>query len=194
LGAFEAMCLACKNKTLTVCCKIAVFIFAAASVLRAEWSLTASDTSYVFTLSIPIAHNAEHVIEYLWSPAVLARLSRRISNVKVISSQTDSQTIEYSFSFLGYSSRALYLRYKSLPECITVKQLSFSTNSTIWPVPLSSQAIYTVDLMLPQSALHYSQIVVFSKTLKPWDVLYVRILISMVVSDFHNILKDFSDK
>lgn len=188
------MCLAFKNNIIK---KYYIFIFLAflpIATIASQWHLTANDTQFVFTCAIPITNNPDSVIEYLWCPQVLKKLSSRISKIDIISSLKDSQTVMYTFSFLGNNSNATYLRHKSSPNNIVVEQLSFSCNWTLWPKPISSQAKYSVDTLLPVRSLHYSQTVVFNKTIKPWDVLYARILLSQTVTNLEKILKNFTGK
>jgi len=173
------------------------FIFLAflpTTAIASEWHLTANDTAFVFTCTIPIANNPDSVIKFLWRPEVLKKLSSRISKIDIVSSLKDSQTVVYAFSFFGYNSNATYLRHKSSPNNIDVEQLSFSCNWTLWPKPISSQAKYSIDTLRPVRSLHYLQTVVFNNAIKPWDVLYAGILLSQTVSDLEKILKNFTGK
>ena len=188
------MCLAFKNNTIKRCHTFIFLTLLPIAAIASEWELTAYDTAFVFTCSIPITNNPDSVIEYLWRPEVLKKLSNRISKIDIVSSLKDSQTVFYSFSFFGNNSNATYLRYKSSPINIDVEQLSFSCNWTLWPKPISSHAKYSIDTLRPVRSLHYSQEVVFNNTLKPWDVLYARILLSQTVADLEKILKNYTGK
>jgi hypothetical protein len=193
MGTNERMRMALKGVALNVYYMVLVSLIMPASVFASEWHLAAHDTACEFTCDIPLKQNSDFVIDYIWRPEILKKLSGRISKTEVLSTSKDTQKVIYTFYFFNYKSNATYLRYKSSQKTIESEQLSFSSNMALWPVPVCSRAKYSIDTLHQVKSLHYYQIVVFNKTLKPWDVFYSRIVLSYFVSDLEKILKEFTE-
>ena len=168
-------------------------VFIPLLVFGTEWHLETSDTEVTFACKIPLQHNSDSVIGYLWQPDILEKLSSKISNVTILSSSNDSQKVAYTFSFLGYSSQAVYIRQRSPLNSIEVKQVSFQSNWDLFPKPISSQGEYVIDHSHENPILLYSQTVVFDRKLRLWDIFYARVVLSRTVSDLHTIVKEFRD-